>query len=116
MTHSVDEGAGAREERHSPIEEAVRAVSVGEALDGLTGDFGDEIEVLVVVENDKAGALGERGDDQIGDGARWCPRSAKRRSTWTARSSATGVAYSIGIELTGGPSSPAWRSLALRAE
>jgi hypothetical protein len=48
-------------------QEEVRAVSVGEALDGLTGDVGDEIGVLVVVEYDKAGTLGERSDDQVWD-------------------------------------------------
>jgi hypothetical protein len=36
-----------------------------QSLDGLAGDLGDEIEVLVVVEHDKAGTLSGRGDDQV---------------------------------------------------
>jgi len=78
--------------------------SVDEALEGLAGDLRDELEVLIVVENDEAGTLGRRGDEEVGNrrGA-MLSRSASSVCTRTARSSTVGVAYSIGIEPTGGP-------------
>ena len=45
----------------------MKRASVDEPLDGLTGDPGDELEVLVVVEHDQARALCDRSDDQVWD-------------------------------------------------
>jgi hypothetical protein len=36
----------------------------------LTGDLRDEVEVLVVMQDDEPGAVGDGGDEQVWD--RWC--------------------------------------------
>ncbi len=41
-----------------------------ESFGGLSGDAGDEIQVLVEVQHRQPGQLGRCGDDQIGDGRR----------------------------------------------
>jgi hypothetical protein len=38
----------------------------GQALDGLAGDLGDDLEVLVDVQDGQPGQLRGRGDDQVG--------------------------------------------------
>lgn len=38
-----------------------------EAFDGLAGDLGDDLEVLVDVQNGQSGELGGRGDYQVRD-------------------------------------------------
>lgn len=45
-----------------------RMSSRGQALDGLPGDVGDDLEVLVEVQHGKPGEFSDGGDDQVGQG------------------------------------------------
>jgi hypothetical protein len=59
----------------------------------LSGDVGDELEVLVEVQDDVTGGLRRRGDEQVGDG-----RSTvvvRMVCTSIARSSARGGEYTL---------------------
>src|SRR5256714_9387218 len=66
--HRYGEGAGAR--HHREILDTYTPLAAGsggeQPLRGLTGDRGDELEVLVHVQNGVAGAFGGSGDEQVG--------------------------------------------------
>ena len=73
------------------------------ALGWLAGDAGDEVEVLVQVQDGEppefsSGAISKSGID----GARCWPLPASASWTGTARSSSVGIMYSTGIAETGG--------------
>ena len=79
----------------------------------LTGQLGDEVEVLVEVKDGQPREFGGGRDEVWDGGARWWPWFASRSCTSSAQSSIAGVKYSTGIIEIGGVRIPS--ALGLRS-
>ena len=109
-TPSSSAGARLTEATRSPLRQ-------GEPLERLTGHGGDQLEILVEVQDDQPGELRRGGDDQVWDrGPPMVPLVGQHGLNLDRGSSIVGVRYSTGIEERGGRRRALRRSFPERAE